>query len=69
MTTAPRDITATFSLRATALCLAALVSLALLAGVGATADRQYDQALAQQEAAESAVQMARQAETLRAPGA
>lgn len=69
MTTAPRYAASSFSLRATALGLAALVSLALLAGVGATADRQYDQALAQQEAADSAVQMARQAVTLRAPGA
>lgn len=69
MTTAPRYTPSSFSMRATALGLAALVSLALLAGVGATADRQFDQALAQQEAADSAVQMARQAETLRAPGA
>lgn len=69
MTTAPRYTASSFSLRASALGLAALVSLALLAGVDATADRQYDQALAQQEAADSAVQMARQAVTLRASGA
>ena len=68
MTPPVRYTASSFSLRAAAFGLAALVSLALLAGVGATADRQYDQALAAQDSSGQPTQLARQASAERSAG-